>query len=86
VIPHALHVGAALLSGNIGKTTAAETDKVTALTLTAVYDLFQNVALHVNYTTRSGSAYDTTGPRAAATGWDDKTAKNTTTFLLEAAW
>lgn len=86
VIPHALHVGAALLSGNTGKAAAADTDKVTALTLTAVYDLFQNVALHVNYTTRSGSAYDTTGTRAAATGWSDKTAKNTTTFLLEAAW
>ncbi len=93
VIPHTLHVGAALLSGNTGKAAATDTDKVTSVTFTAVYDLFQNVALHANYSMRSGSAYDaTTGtrdgaiatpPGASAPGG---TGKTLLTLMLEAAW
>ncbi len=86
VIPHTLHVGASLLSGNTGKTLATDTDKVKSVTLTAVYDLFQNVALHANYSTRSGSAYDqTTGTRAANT-LPGGTGKTLLTLMLEAAW
>jgi hypothetical protein len=86
VIPHTLHVGAAVLSGNTGKATAADTDKVNSVTLTAVYDLFQNVALHANYSMRSGSAYDTTtGTRAAAT-LPGGSGKTLLTLMLEAAW
>jgi hypothetical protein len=86
VIPHTLHVGAALLSGNEGKAVATDTDKVKSVTLTAVYDLFQNVALHANYSMRSGDAYDvTTGTRSGATVVGG-TGKSLLTLMLEAAW
>jgi hypothetical protein len=72
VIPHALTVGAAYRSATNGKATKNQDN---ALTLTAVYDLTQNVALHLNYAMYSGSAYDTAG-----------TAKNRLLGMLEAAW
>jgi len=90
VIPHALHLGVALRSANTGVSAAEQTagagDKDNSTTITAVYDLFQNVALHLNHSMRSGSAYNaTTGTKAAnvAVGGEGKTL---TTFMLEAAW
>ena len=46
-----------------------------AMTVTAVYDLYQNVALHANYSTYSGSAYNAPG-----------SVTNLLTLMLEAAW
>jgi len=66
VLPHALSLGAAYRNA----TTNDVADN--AVTVTAVYDLFQNVALHANYT-----IYD-----------KDQGANGTSLFtgLLEAAW
>ena len=100
VIPHTLHVGAAYRIANTGLSGADQTagrgDKDNSLTVTAVYDLFQNVALHINHSMRSGSSYDTNGTNRAATnpaGSVSATSlavnslgKNLTTFMLEAAW
>jgi hypothetical protein len=72
VIPHTLHVGAAYLKGKQSDAAASKDD---AITLTAVYDLFQNVALHANYTKYSGPAYDVAGA-----------SNSKLTMLLEAAW
>ena len=71
VIPHTLHLGAAYRAGDTGALLNNNDD---AVTVAAVYDLTQNVALHVNYSAYSG------GARAAAAG------NSLTTFLLEAAW
>ncbi|MFH2133701.1 MAG: hypothetical protein ABII81_00780 [Pseudomonadota bacterium] len=81
VIPHALSVGAAYRNGKTGST-ASETDN--AITVSVIYDLFQNVALHAAYTQNSGTAYD-------AGGSLDKTATTSTgtsllTLMLESAW
>ena len=70
VIQHALHVGAAYRGGK-----DADTLTDNAVTVMAVYDLTQNVAVHVNYSMYSGTHADVAGA--------DKTL---TTFLLEAAW
>jgi hypothetical protein len=100
VIPHTLHVGAAYRMANTGLSVADQAagfgDKDNSLTLTVVYDLFQNVALHLNHSMRSGSSYSTTGTNAAAintlgstsgtTGAVNSTGKTLTTFMLEAAW
>lgn len=99
LIPHTLHVGAAYRIANTGLSVAQQAagagDKDNSLTVTAVYDLFQNVALHINHSMRSGSSYDTTGTNSAATnpagslnaaGAVNSTGKNLTTFMLEAAW
>ncbi|MBU1424494.1 MAG: hypothetical protein KKH12_11970 [Gammaproteobacteria bacterium] len=72
VIPHTLHVGAAYRKGTKSNATA---DKDDAITLTAVYDLFQNVALHANYSKYSGPAYDAPGA-----------SNSLLTMMLEAAW
>jgi len=56
VVPHALSVGAAFRKANNGKGKASGVDTDNAATLTAVYDLKQNVALHWNYSKYSGSA------------------------------
>lgn len=88
VIPHVLHIGAAYRNADTGTGgalgTAGQADKDNSFTLTAVYDLTQNVALHLNHSMRSGSAY-------AVGGSLDKTVVGNTgdtltTFLLEAAW
>lgn len=73
VIPNSLHVGAAYRSGKNGAAVGVDGDN--AVTLTAVYDLVQNVALHVNYSSYSGSAHNAVN-----------SVKNLTTFMLEAAW
>jgi hypothetical protein len=92
VIPHTLHVGAAYRVANTGLTTAEQTagagDKDNSITVTAVYDLFQNVALHANYSMRSGSAYNAGGTKDATTVAADgsKGSKNLMTLMLEAAW
>jgi hypothetical protein len=70
VVPHTLSLGAAYRAGT---TSAGKSDN--AVTLTAVYDLVQNVALHANYSMYSGDAYTTAG-----------TAKSLFTGMLEAAW
>jgi hypothetical protein len=72
VIPHTLTLGAAYRNANNGN---ASNNADNALTLTAVYDLVQNVALHVNYAKYSGSAYSAPGSKTGR-------------FLgmLEAAW
>lgn len=71
IIPHTLHLGAAYR----GATTAAGLGD-NAISLAAVYDLTQNVALHLNHSMYSGSLYNT--PQVNG--------DQLTTFLLEAAW
>jgi hypothetical protein len=73
VIPHTLHLGAAVRQAVRNVSTTALSDN--SITGMVVYDLAQNVALHVNHSVRSGDI--------AAAG---KTEANLTTFLLEAAW
>ncbi len=89
VIPHTLTVGAAYRIANTGVTAAQQLagagDKDNSLTVTAVYDLFQNVALHANYSMRNGSSYETTGTNAGATAVGG-TGKTLLTLMLEAAW
>jgi hypothetical protein len=86
VIPHTLHVGAAYRIANGGLNAGSTLgDKDNSLTITAVYDLFQNVAFHINHSMRSGSAYDTNGTKAAETQ-PGGAGKTLTTFMLEAAW
>jgi len=70
VIPHTLHLGAAYR----GATTAAALSD-NAITGMAVYDLTQNVAVHVNHSIFSGEAHTA-----------DNTQQSMTTFLLELAW
>jgi hypothetical protein len=96
VIPHTLHVGAAYRAANTGVNAGSTLkDKDNSITLTAVYDLFQNVALHANYSMRSGSSYATDGTNAAAinplgstnaAGDVNSTGKTLLTLMLEAAW
>lgn len=73
VIPKALHIGAAYRNARNGK--AAGVDGDNAITLNAVYDLRQNVALHLAHSSYSGSAYNTAGKADALT-----------TLMLFAAW
>ncbi len=73
VIPHTLTLGTALRMGK----TSGKTDN--AVVLTAVYDLFQNVAVHANYSMYSGD----TNTNADAVGGSGK---SMFTGLLEAAW
>lgn len=70
VIPHTLHLGAAMRKG-----TKANGNQDDAITFTAVYDLFQNVALHANYSMYSGPAYDAVGA-----------SDSLFTGMLEVAW
>lgn len=79
VIAHTLTVGAAYRNG---KNAAAESDN--AIVVTAVYDLFQNVALVGNYSIYSGNAYNAGGTLDSnAIG---STGKSLFTGMLEAAW
>lgn len=73
VIPHVLSVGAAYAQRDTGG--AAATNGSDAWTITGVYDLYQNVALHINYSNYSGSAHNAANA-----------VKNLTTFMLEASW
>lgn len=71
MIPRTLSIGAAFRIADNG--TAASGDD--ALTLTAVYNWYQNVALHFNHSQYSGSAHNAAG-----------TPSYMTTFMLAAAW
>jgi len=84
VIPHILHLGAAYRNAETGAGALGVADKDNAFTVAAVYDLTQNVALHLNHSFYSGSAYNVGG------SMDKTVAGNTgdqmTTFMLEAAF
>ena len=70
VIPHALNLGLAYRQASNGKAAGANGDN--AVTVTAVYDLVQNVAAVVNFSQYSGDAHVNTD--------------QLTTLMLEAAW
>lgn len=72
VIPHALSIGAAYRKGKNADAAGSKND---AITIQAIYDLFQNVALHAVYSKYSGPQYDV--PNASNTKM---------TFMLESAW
>jgi len=72
VIPHALSIGAAYRNADNGAAATANGDD--AWTVQAVYDLYQNVALHAVHSKSSGSAHTAT------------TQNNLTTLMLEMAW
>ena len=72
VIPHALSIGAAYRNADNGAAATANGDD--AWTVQAVYDLYQNVALHAVHSKSSGSAHTAT------------TQNNLTTLMLEVAW
>jgi len=81
VIPHALHVGGAMRKAKTGDATLNGDN---AVTLTVVYDLFQNVALHMNHSMYSGSSYDAGGANDSSVAGN--TGKSLSTLMLEAAW
>ena len=72
VIPHSLHIGAAYRNASNGAAAISNGDN--AWTVQAIYDMYQNVALHAVYSKMSGSAH------TAATQ------NNLTTLMLEMAW
>jgi len=76
VIPHVLSIGAAYRNADNGA--AATVNGNDAWTITGVYDLYQNVALHANYSSYSGSSHVAPLNNARAT--------NLLTLMLEAAW
>lgn len=81
VIPHTLSLGAAIRQAKNGKVDSAVKgagNGDNAVTITAVYDLFQNVALHADYSKYSGSAHG--GPA------NNKTVDSLLTMMLEGAW
>lgn len=73
VIPHVLSIGLGYRNADNGA--AANLNGDDAWTITGVYDLYQNVALHVNHSSYSGSAHNAVNAQ-----------KRLTTFMLEAAW
>jgi hypothetical protein len=73
VLPNVLSIGAAYRSAENGKASNVNGDN--AATVTGVYDLYQNVALHINHSIYSGSSRDTASAQ-----------KNLTTLMLEGAW
>jgi hypothetical protein len=73
VIPHVLTIGAAYRNADTGAAATVNGDD--AVTVTAVYDLYQNVAFHLNHSSYSGSSRNAVGA-----------VKRLTTFMLEAAW
>ncbi|BBI98728.1 hypothetical protein FGKAn22_04210 [Ferrigenium kumadai] len=74
VIPNALHIGAAYRSGT--RPLAGVASKDNSFMVSVVYDLAQNVALHLNQSARSGSFYNVAAP----------VGKSETLMMLEAAW
>ncbi len=68
-----LSIGASHRNAKTGGPAASNGDN--AWTVTAVYDLYQNIAFHVNYSSYSGSSRDAAGAQ-----------KNLTLFMLEGAW
>jgi len=80
VIPHALNLGVAYRAGkNQGQ-------KDNALTLTALYDVAQNFALVVNYSTYSGSAGDAGGVGYQSHCGNGTSGTNCMTAMIETAW
>ena len=78
IIPHVLSIGAAYRKADNGladSAVAGAGNGDDAWTLTAVYDLYQNVALHANYVDMSGSAH-------GGANTQDKL----TTLMLEMSW
>jgi hypothetical protein len=73
VIPHVLHVGGAYLSADTG---AAANNKETKIMVQGIYDLTQNIALHMTYVKSSGSRYN-----GAA-----NTSPTNLTLMLESSW
>ena len=73
VIPHLLSIGAAYRSADTGAAATVNGDD--AWTVQAIYDLYQNVALHAYYMSYSGSS------RAGVNAQ-----KNETLLMLEAGW
>jgi hypothetical protein len=81
VIQNTLHVGAAFRSAKTGGQTgglavAGINPRDNAITLTAVYNLAQNIELHANHSVYFGSLYDTPQPLGNVL----------TTIMLQAAW
>ena len=81
VIQNTLHIGAAYRSANTGGltgTAAIVGDNPTdnAVTLTAVYNVTQNMEFHLNHSIYSGTLYNT----------PQSTGNQLTTFMLEASW
>lgn len=79
LIPHVLHVGGAYRTAKTGKASAADptvsaTDN--ALMIQAIYDMTQNVALHMTASTRNGTRYAVAG----------ETGAKEYLMMLEAAW
>ena len=72
VMPNVLSVGAAYRAGRNGGSSATVDN---AITLTAVYDMAMNVALHANYSKYSGSSHEGVGAL-----------NSLYTLMLEAAW
>lgn len=73
IMPQILNIGAAYRNAKNGG--AAATNGDNAVTLTAVYNMMQNVELHVNHSQYNGSSRNAVGAQ-----------KHLTTFMLEAAW
>jgi len=88
VIPHTLHLGAAYRNANTGRadvvTAGNESDN--PLTVQAIYDLYQNVALHATYSKYSGSAYNVGNSKGAPAIGGVWNGTSKTTLMLEAAW
>ncbi|MEO8332895.1 MAG: hypothetical protein ABI479_10725 [Gallionella sp.] len=72
-IPHVLSIGAAYRNAKNGGATTVNGDN--AITLTAVYDLTMNVALHADYSKYSGSSRNAANAQT-----------NLYTLMLEAGW
>ena len=85
VIPHVLTIGAAYRNAKTGQRISSADALLgrgtqnNALTLTAVYDLYQNVAFHLNHTQYSGNNTITQSNGTVQQ-------KHLTTFMLEGAW
>jgi hypothetical protein len=81
VIPHTLSIGAAYRNAKTGNAVTAANvlagrgTQDNAITVTAVYDMVQNVALHINHSQYSGNSRNFVGAQ-----------KSLTTLMLEAAW
>lgn len=84
VMPHVLSLGAGYRNAHDGGA-VGQADKNNAFFVTAVYDLYQNVALHLNHTMQSGSAYNVGGTKAGNM-LVGGAGKNVTTLMLEASW
>ena len=75
-IPNVLSIGAAYRLGKNGDVDNINGDN--AITITAVYDMAMNVALHANYTKYSGSAHEVAGAQ--------EDLNFLYTLMLQAAW